>query len=270
MSKKKRISVKSAKAKGRKLQNLVASKISDLLGIPCGRDKEIASRPMGQGGTDVILYGEAAKRFKFSIEAKNCERWTIPKWIKQAKELYKTDEFVKKYTELTESFIVGDPMDRNTSMGPLVTNEQRMKLQDQVGRSVNEGAKILVGGNIPEGKGFFYEPTILTDVTNKMPVFKEETFGPVSPILVVESEEEAIREANNSEFGLGASLWTRDVKHGEEIARNLEHGNVAINKDCKSDPRLPFGGVKNSGYGREMGRYGLLEFVNIKSMIIGK
>ena len=179
-------------------------------------------------------------------------------------------EFIKNYLEMTGSFIMGDPMDRNTNIGPLVTNEQRMKLHDQVEKSVNEGAKVLLGGKIPDGKGYFYEPTVLSNVTNKMPVFREETFGPVSPILVVESEEEAIREGNNTEFGLGASLWTRDIKHGEELAKDMKAGNVSINKPVRSDIRLPFGGVKNSGIGREMSRYGLLEFVNIKSVIIGK
>jgi len=131
------------------------------------------------------------------------------------------------------------------------------------------GAKCLLGGELPEGKGAFYGPTVLTNVKKGMPAFDEELFGPVAAIICVGNEDEAIREANDSSFGLGASVFTSDLKRGERIAtRGFEAGNCFVNAFVRSDPRLPFGGVKQSGYGRELSYFGIREFVNIKTVYI--
>ncbi len=177
-------------------------------------------------------------------------------------------EFTELFLEHTKNLKIGDPMDEKTEVGPLVNLKQLEFLHSQVQDSVRAGAKLLLGGKRLSRKGFFYEPTILGNCTSKMRVVKEETFGPVSPIISVPNERAAIAEANNSEFGLGASLWTRDLKKAEKLAREIEAGVVFVNGIVKSDPRLPFGGVKNSGIGRELSRYGMLEFVNVKSVAI--
>lgn len=175
-------------------------------------------------------------------------------------------EFTDHLVRLVSELVVGDPMDKKTDVGPLVRESAREKLERQVGRSVGMGARVLLGGRRMGGSGYFYMPTVLSKVTGKMPVGSEETFGPVAPIIAVKDEEEAVRVANDSELGLGASVWTRDTKRGEEIARRLEVGVVCINGTVHSDPRMPFGGIKKSGIGRELSHHGLKEFVNVKSI----
>jgi acyl-CoA reductase-like NAD-dependent aldehyde dehydrogenase len=138
----------------------------------------------------------------------------------------------------------------------------------QVEDARRKGAKIVVGGQPINREGFFYEPTIISNVDHEMEVVKEEVFGPAAPIIVVNNEEEAIREANNSEFGLGASIWTNNIERGIRLARRIESGIVSVNEMVKSDPRLPFGGIKKSGIGRELSEFGIKEFVNIKSIIV--
>ena len=140
------------------------------------------------------------------------------------------------------------------------------EIESQVNDSVRMGAKVLTGGRRLERKGYFYLPTVLIEVTRNMRVLREETFGPVTPIIVVKDENEAVKVANDSEFGLGASIWTKNLELAERIAKELEAGVITINKPVHSDPRLPFGGVKKSGIGRELSHYGLKEFVNIKSV----
>ena len=126
----------------------------------------------------------------------------------------------------------------------------------------------LTGGNIINGNGYFFEPTIVTDVNNNMNIVKEEVFGPAAPIIIVNNEQEAIAEANNSEFGLGASIWTNNVERGTSLARQIQSGIVSINEMVKSDPRMPFGGIKLSGIGRELSEFGIKEFVNVKSILV--
>jgi len=128
------------------------------------------------------------------------------------------------------------------------------------------GAKVETGGERLKRRGFFYAPTILTAVDPEMPVMKEETFGPAAPVMIVKDDDEAVRYANNSEFGLGSSVWSRDIRRAEKAARQLQAGMVTVNNIVVSDPRMPFGGVKKSGIGRELSRYGMLEFTNIKSI----
>ncbi|MEW6455294.1 MAG: NAD-dependent succinate-semialdehyde dehydrogenase [Acidobacteriota bacterium] len=177
-------------------------------------------------------------------------------------------EFERLLTENIEKLKVGDPLDKNTQIGPLARKDLLLELDKQVQDSIAQGAKLLTGGKRLDRPGFYYAPTVLTDVREGMPVYREETFGPVAAVIKVRDEEEAIRIANATRFGLGASLWTKDLKKAEELARKIDSGMVFINAMVKSDPRLPFGGVKKSGYGRELSHYGIKEFVNIKSVWI--
>ncbi len=178
------------------------------------------------------------------------------------------DKFMKLFVEDTQAEVVGDPLDAKTTVGPLVRDSQRQALVKQVEDAKNKGGQILVGGRPINRDGFFYEPTIISNVSHEMEVVKEEVFGPAAPIIIVKNEEEAIREANNSEFGLGASIWTNNIERGIRLARQIESGIVSVNEMVKSDPRLPFGGVKKSGIGRELSEFGIKEFVNIKSIVV--
>ena len=162
--------------------------------------------------------------------------------------------------------VMGDPRQVTTTLGPLARWDLRDTLQRQVEESLTAGAMLLCGGEIPAGPGAFYPPTALTQVTPGMPVFDEETFGPVAAIISAVDEADAIRLANQSLFGLGAAVFTTNLERGERVAAQLEAGGVAVNDYVRSDPRLPFGGIKQSGYGRELCRYGLLEFVNLKTV----
>ncbi len=179
------------------------------------------------------------------------------------------DEFTRNFVESVKSLKMGDPLDKDTDIGPLARTDIRNKLDASVRRSVEMGAKTLTGGKPVKGRGFFYEPTVLTKVNNKMPVLAEEMFGPVAPIIVVENEEEALKEANRTEYGLGASIWSNDIKNAEKLAKKITAGMVYINSATRSDPALPFGGTKRSGYGRKFSRYAFREFVNIKTVAIG-
>jgi acyl-CoA reductase-like NAD-dependent aldehyde dehydrogenase len=178
------------------------------------------------------------------------------------------DRFTELFVDNTESEVVGDPLDPKTTVGPLVRDSQRDMLAKQVEDARTKGGNILTGGNKLKGDGFFYEPTIISNVTPEMDVLREEVFGPAAPIIVVDNEEQAIREANNSEFGLGASIWTNNIDRGMRLARQIESGIVSVNEMVKSDPRLPFGGIKHSGVGRELSEFGIKEFVNIKSVVV--
>ena len=178
-------------------------------------------------------------------------------------------EFEKRLVELMGRQKIGDPMQDETVVGPMARADLRDELHDQVERSLQAGARCLLGGEVPEGPGAFYPPTVLTDVTAGMAAYEEELFGPVAAVLPVADEEDAIRVANDTPFGLGAAVFTRDVARGEEIAaKRLQAGSCFVNAFVKSDPRLPFGGIKGSGYGRELGSFGIREFVNIKTIYI--
>ena len=178
------------------------------------------------------------------------------------------DKFTKLFVENTEAEEVGDPMDPKTTVGPLVRESQRKALSVQVEDAKNKEGKILTGGNTIGGEGYFYEPTIVSNVTQDMKIIREEVFGPAAPIIIVNNEEEAVMEANNSEFGLGASIWTNNIERGMRLARQIQSGIVSVNEMVKSDPRLPFGGTKSSGIGRELSEFGIREFVNIKSVVV--
>src|SRR5213594_1040038 len=178
------------------------------------------------------------------------------------------DDFLAKFSERMRNLKVGDPLDPSTDIGPLVNAGQREEIEGQVQDALAKGAEAVVGGHRLSRPGWFFEPTLLAGVTKEMRVLREETFGPVAPVLRVPDLESAIREANDSEFGLGASLWTRNLDRADELVRQIESGLVFVNGAVKSDPRMPFGGIKHSGVGRELSRYGLLEMVNVKTVEI--
>jgi succinate-semialdehyde dehydrogenase/glutarate-semialdehyde dehydrogenase len=164
---------------------------------------------------------------------------------------------------------MGDPLDEATEIGPLARHDLRDGLHQQVEESLAKGARCLLGGAIPNNRGAFYPPTVLTDVAKGMPAYDDELFGPVAAIIPVKNEAAAIKAANDSEFGLGGAVITRDVARGERIAaEQIESGAVFVNDAVRSDPRLPFGGIKQSGYGRELAAYGIKEFVNIKTVYV--
>jgi succinate-semialdehyde dehydrogenase / glutarate-semialdehyde dehydrogenase len=175
-------------------------------------------------------------------------------------------EFERALTERMAGLRVGDPMDRSNDLGPLAREDLLEALDDQVGRTLAAGAKRETGGGRLPRKGFFYAPTVLTGVEPGMAAFEEETFGPVAAVTRARDAAHAVELANRSRFGLAASVWTRDPRRGEELAREIEAGFVAVNAVPQSDPRLPFGGVKRSGYGRELAEFGIREFVNVKTV----
>jgi succinate-semialdehyde dehydrogenase/glutarate-semialdehyde dehydrogenase len=164
---------------------------------------------------------------------------------------------------------MGAPLDGEVDLGPQARVDLRDELHDQVVRSIDRGARVLLGATVPDGPGAFYPPSVLTDVRPGMPAYDEELFGPVAAIVAARDEADAVRIANDSSFGLGAAVFTRDLERGERIARDaLEAGACFVNAFVKSDPRLPFGGVKESGYGRELAAFGIREFVNVKTVYV--
>ena len=179
------------------------------------------------------------------------------------------EAFEQKFVANTARLKVGDPLEYDTRIGPLARRDLRETLDQQVQQSIQQGASVLIGGKAREGKGYFYEPTILTNVTPEMSVFKDETFGPVAAVIRARDVEHAIELANDSKFGLGSNLWTRNIEQARELAARIEAGGVFINGMTASDPRLPFGGVKRSGYGRELSSFGIQEFVNVQTVWIG-
>ena len=179
------------------------------------------------------------------------------------------DEFVRRFVEKMQSLKVGDPFDESTDIGPLATPSIRDGVHDQVRRSIARGAKLLAGGEPTKGRGNFYPPTVLAEIPQDAPAYREEVFGPVALLFRVENAAAAIALANESDFGLGASVWTNDPAEQELFATELEAGMVFVNAMVASDPRLPFGGIKRSGYGRELGSLGVREFMNAKTVVFG-
>jgi succinate-semialdehyde dehydrogenase/glutarate-semialdehyde dehydrogenase len=176
------------------------------------------------------------------------------------------DEFTRRFVDKMRSLVVGDPMDPDTDIGPLATRQIADDLQKQVDESVRRGARVLTGGKRIAGAGNYFEPTVLADIPDDSPAYRDETFGPVASLFRARDLDEAIRLANATTFGLAAAAWTRDDAEAERLVRDVEAGTLFINGMVASDPRFPFGGVKNSGYGRELGPWGLREFVNIKTV----
>jgi succinate-semialdehyde dehydrogenase/glutarate-semialdehyde dehydrogenase len=178
-------------------------------------------------------------------------------------------QFEELFANRMSAAKMGDPLNDDPEIGPLARHDLRDTVHRQVEDSIAKGARCLLGGTIPNNPGAYYPPTVLTDVTKGMPAFDEEVFGPVAAVVPVKDEEQAIATANDTAFGLGGGVFTRDLAHGEHIAAELiDSGMVFVNEHVSSDPRLPFGGIKESGYGRELSHYGIKEFVNIKTVYV--
>jgi succinate-semialdehyde dehydrogenase/glutarate-semialdehyde dehydrogenase len=178
------------------------------------------------------------------------------------------DEFTERLLQHVGALVLGDPTDPGVTLGPLAREDLRDALVRQVSESVKLGASVLAGGRIPDRPGFYYEPTVLDHVTHEMPVLSEEVFGPAVPIIRAGDADEAIALANDTRFGLGSNIWTSDLERGAELALRLQAGHTAINWMTTSDPRLPFGGIKDSGYGRELSSHGIHEFVNVHAVVV--
>jgi len=176
------------------------------------------------------------------------------------------EAFTRGFVEQIAALRVGDPTDSATQVGPLVSQKAVADLDAQVQDSVRAGARLLTGGRVLDGPGFYYAPTVLADAPRESPAYREELFGPVASLFVVQDADEAIALANDTKFGLGCSVWTRDMAEAERFAREIEAGSVFVNQIVASDPRFPFGGVKASGYGRELSAIGMREFTNVKTV----
>jgi acyl-CoA reductase-like NAD-dependent aldehyde dehydrogenase len=178
------------------------------------------------------------------------------------------NEFIEKFVQKTEKLKVGDPLSDDTDIGPMVNSNGLENIDSIVKDSVKEGAELLTGGERIKikNKGYYYKPTVFKNVSPKMRIAQEEVFGPVAPIIVADDEMQAIKLANDTQYGLGASMWTENLDKAEKLSRMVQSGLVSVNNIVASDPRVPFGGIKKSGFGRELSRYGMLEFVNIKSV----
>jgi acyl-CoA reductase-like NAD-dependent aldehyde dehydrogenase len=177
-------------------------------------------------------------------------------------------EFQKTFLAHLRALQIGDPLSYDTDLGPLARRDLVEELEDQLADALSKGAKAAYGAKPHAGKGFFFQPAMLTEVTPEMRVLREEVFGPLAPIILARDEQEIIELANATEFGLGASIWSRNIARAEELSRHMKAGFIAVNNVVKSDPRLPFGGIKKSGIGRELSHYGLREFVNVKTVVI--
>lgn len=213
---------------------------------------------------DLEAAAEACVASRLLNSGQSCiaaKRFIVPEALK--------DRFEERVIALMQARKVGDPLEDDTEIGPLARADLRELLHRQVRRSIEMGAGCRLGGRIPNGKGFYYPPTVLSRVAPGMPAYEEETFGPVAAVIAVQDEAQAIAVANDTSFGLGAAVFSRDAHRAEWIALNeLQAGSCFVNGYVKSDPRMPFGGIKESGYGRELGAYGIKEFVNIKTVFV--
>jgi succinate-semialdehyde dehydrogenase/glutarate-semialdehyde dehydrogenase len=212
---------------------------------------------------DVGLAAETAVQARIINSGQSCiaaKRFIVHRSI--------ADDFERRFVAAMASLEVGDPMSPHTRIGPLASEQLLRELEDQVERTVDAGARVLTGGRRLDRPGWFYEPTVLTDIPAGAPAHGDELFGPVASLFRVTDIDEAIRLANATRFGLGASAWTRDAAEVDRFVDRLEAGTVFVNGMVASDPRFPFGGVKASGYGRELGAYGLREFTNVKTVRI--
>jgi succinate-semialdehyde dehydrogenase/glutarate-semialdehyde dehydrogenase/succinyl-CoA reductase len=222
------------------------------------------------GGSDPFIVCEDADIEKASIGAVkgrfiNCGQSCIAsKRFIVVKEV--ADEFTEKFVQKTEQLRVGDPLSEDTDVGPLVNAKSLENMEGIVNRTIKSGAELLTGGERINSKGYFFKPAIFKSVSPEMEIAQEEVFGPVAPIIIANDEKQALEIANDSKFGLGASIWTQNLEKAERLSAMVASGIVTVNNVVVSDPRVPFGGIKNSGFGRELSRYGMLEFVNIKSV----
>lgn len=231
---------------------------------------ELKKSVLELGGSDAFIVledadlHEAAKWAVFSRMLNNGQSCIAAKRFILHQDI--ADPFINLVLQELENWNTGNPMDKNTKVGPLARPDLLVDLQVQIEDAFQKGAQIIHGGKAMDGPGNYFEATLITDINPSMRIYHEETFGPVFAIYKVRNSEEAIQLANDSEFGLGGSLWTQDLEKGVKLARQVESGAVFVNGMTKSDPRLPFGGIKKSGFGRELSHYGIKEFVNIKTI----
>ncbi|WP_329453940.1 NAD-dependent succinate-semialdehyde dehydrogenase [Streptomyces sp. NBC_01497] len=248
-----------------------STQVGAIVAAQCGA--HLKKHVLELGGSDpLIVLADAdldeastvAVRSRFNTTGQSCvnaKRFLVDESV--------ADEFVELLVAKAGALVVGDPLDDATDIGPLARGDLREALHDQVQRTVAAGGVLRLGGQSVEGPGFFYPPTIIDHVTPAMAAFTEETFGPVAGVTRVSGAEEAVELANRTEFGLGAALWTADLDEARRLVRLIDAGAVFVNGQVASDPRLPFGGIKKSGYGRELGGYGIREFVNVKTLWFG-
>ena len=248
---------------------------SDVVGteVAATSGRNLKKTVMELGGSDPFIVlsdadlstaAETAARARFQNTGQSCiaaKRFIVEESI--------ADEWERLFKKAVSGLKVGDGLERDTRIGPLARADLLSGLERQVKESVAAGATVALGGKRPNRQGYFFEPTILSGVSDERPAFREETFGPVAAVMRVKSAEHAVAVANNSDYGLGAALWTQDLEKGQALARQVESGAVFINGMVASDPRLPFGGVKRSGYGRELSQVGIREFVNIQTIWVG-
>ena len=211
-------------------------------------DADIEKASSGAGMGRFINFGQSCIAWKHSIVVKKI-----------------ATEFIEKFVEKTEKLKIGDPLKNDTDIGPLVNSDGLEKIDSKVKDFIKEGAEALTGGEPVKGKGYFYKPTVFKDVTPKKRITQEEVFVPVVPIITADDQIESIKLANDTEYGLGASMWIEDLEKADKFSQMVQSGVVSVNNIVASDPRVPFGGVKKSGFGRKLSRCGMLEFVNIKT-----
>jgi succinate-semialdehyde dehydrogenase/glutarate-semialdehyde dehydrogenase len=210
---------------------------------------------------DVDRAAEVAVRSRFQNAGQSCiaaKRFIVDGAV--------ADAFEERLMARAAGISIGDPNEAGTGMGPMARADLRETLERQLRESIALGAELRSGGRRPDRPGFYFEPAVLARCTPDMPVFREETFGPLAPVTRVRSDDEAVAVANSSVYGLGGNVWTGDIQRGTAVAERLRTGGVFINGMTHSDPRLPFGGIGDSGYGRELHRFGIQEFVNVKTM----
>lgn len=234
--------------------------------------REIKKAVLELGGSDAFIVmpsADFAAALSTAVKARTIntgQSCIAAKRFIVADEIY--ERFLEQFVERMRALKIGDPMDPQTELGPLATEQILQGVDDQVQKTIATGAKLLTGGNRIHGPGFFYEPTVLSDVPKESPAYREEVFGPVAAVFRVGNADEAIELANDTTFGLGSSAWTKDRKEQKLFTSELDSGMVFINAMAASDPRLPFGGVKHSGFGRELGAAGIREFTNTKTIWI--
>jgi len=242
------------------------------MSVASASGKALKKSVMELGGSDPFIVlsdaniDEAVKVGVFARIMNNGQSCIAAKRFILAEDI--ADEFESKFVDKMNALIVGNPMEKETELGPIAREDLLLELDYQVKETEKQGAKVLCGGNRLNREGAFYPPTVLSNVKKGMLAYSEELFGPVAIIIRAKDEVEAIKIANDTAFGLGASLWTSNTENAKNLATKIESGSVFINGLVKSDPRLPFGGIKTSGYGRELSHYGIKEFVNIKTVWI--
>jgi succinate-semialdehyde dehydrogenase/glutarate-semialdehyde dehydrogenase len=212
---------------------------------------------------DIALAARAAVKSRMSNNGQSC---ICAKRFIVADQVF--EEFSQVMLSAVEGLRIGDPLEPETDVGPLISSQAREEIDAQVKSAVIAGGRVLIGGSIPSGKGYFYPPTVIADLPEDAAIGREEFFGPVALLHRAKDRHHALKLANDTPFGLGSSVWTRDDEDISFFTREIEAGMTFINAMVASDPHVPFGGVKLSGYGREFGAYGLKEFVNIKTVVM--